>query len=83
MATAKGQGDAPPMLELSWLCGPYNLPAEGGALDQDYRTMQLMSAARKAHDTVDRTRGLKGEAIHNMSAGDQKTIAYLRRIKVM
>ena len=71
------------MLTLAWYCGDSHLPEGGGMLDQDYRTMRLMRAARNAYDVVERTKRLVGDEIHKMPTGDKRIISYLRKMKVM
>lgn len=70
------------MLELAWMCGQYHLPETGGVLDQDYKTMRLMNAARNAHAVIERARRTTGKDIHNLPAGDKQTLAALRKMGI-
>jgi len=51
-------------------------------LDQDAQTMYTMNLLGNIYDTVQRVRGLTGDAIHNMRPDDGRMLAWLDAIGV-
>lgn len=80
-------GDAkvtpPPELRLYWMCMRYgSLPEPGGLFDQDAGLMGRMSLLGNTYETVQRVRGLVGEAIHNMRPDDGRLLAWLEEFGI-
>lgn len=65
MAAADGKGEPPPDLELAWMCGTHLLPEGGGVLDQNAKQLRQMKALANVYRTVQKYRGLTGDAINN------------------
>lgn len=70
--------EAPPDLRLAWLCGAYHLPEAGAMLDQDAGLMTRMRACDNVYRTLSRFRGLKGHAIHGLTAAERKVLRLLK-----
>jgi hypothetical protein len=80
-AVDAAHGEPPPsVLTLAWQCERWHtLPDAGGLYDQDYTTMQAMSAAKNVHDVVSRLENMSGNEIHSLTDGERRLIAMLRK----
>jgi hypothetical protein len=68
------------MLTLAWQCERWHtLPESGGLMDQDYATMQAMSAAKNVYDIIGRLESMSGDQIHSLTDGERRLIAMLRK----
>jgi len=65
------------------MCRQYHaLPEAGSIMDQDAQTMYMMNLFGNIYDTVQRVRGLTGDAIHNMRPDDGRMLAWLDAVGV-
>jgi len=81
---ANGEGPPPPELTIGWQCERFNcLPETGAYMDQDYKTMMLMTACMNTHSVVKRWKGLSGKQIHSLTDGERKILRYLKDLGVM
>ena len=68
----------PPELRLYWLCKRYTaLPEPGALFEQDAGLLSRMATLGNIYETMQRIRGLKGEAIHNMRPDDGRVWAWV------
>lgn len=70
--------EPPPELILAWQCERWGcLPEIGGYLNQDYRTMRLMTSLSNVYYAISKLRNLRGEKIHTLTENDRKILKYL------
>ena len=78
MVCVEGDGAAPPELRLAWMCGDSKLPEAGGVYDQNFVTLNRMTAAVNIYNIITRMQGLVGEQIHSLTRSERKLIRWLR-----
>lgn len=67
---------------MYWICKDLGLtPTE--ALNEDYATVSRMRNFAAVYNTVQRVRGLKGEAIHNIDPNDMRLMDWLTEAGVI